>query len=317
MKNRIPVLSFIAILIFSITLSSCVKPKTSKADDSQNSKDANSIANAVDANSDDAAARAGQVAGFAGKTTSSGWYMLCGQTVVDTGNGHTIKITYDGTTNCNGVKRTGTVVVTLNNGSPDWSVAGATATMLINNVVVTDAGTGNGFTLNGTQTITNETGGLAWQLWWNAAPGTVVKHREQSTNMSVKFSDGTTGTWSVDRTRTWSLSSTTPAYRTFSVSSEHAGNTDTWGTNRYNESFTTSITQTISANDYSTNCWWRPYTGKYVYSVPARNATASITFGTNSVFQQIGTATTCAPGYTLNYTLSTYNYAINIYLPYW
>jgi hypothetical protein len=303
---------FIAVLLLSLAISSC--KKESKANDSTNTKDANGVSNAVDATSDDAAAMAGQVAGIAGKTTSGGWYMLCGSTVVDTGNGRTITVTYDGTSICNGVTRTGTVVVTLASGSANWAQPGAVVNVAINNVKVTDVTSGNSFTLNGNHTITNETGGLAWTLWWNAPSGTIVKHRDKSSNMSVTFSDGTTGTWNVDRTRTWSL---TGNVITFSVSSENANNEDTWGTNRYGEQFTTNIATAISANNANALCYWRPFQGKYVYNVPNRNATASILFGTNSSGAPVGTSTTCAPGYYLTYTLSTYNYTLNLYLPYW
>jgi hypothetical protein len=303
---------FMATLILSLTFSSC--KKESKANDSTNTKDANGVSNAVDATSDDATALAGQVAGIAGKTTSGGWFMLCGSTVVDTGDGHTITVTYDGSTVCNGVKRTGTVVVTLAAGSTSWAQAGAVVNVAINNVKVIDATTGNSFTLNGNHTITNVTGGLAWTLWWNAPSGTIVKHRDQSSNMSVTFSDGTNATWNVDRTRTWSLNN---GVITFSVSTDHNNGEDTWGTNRYGEQFNTNIATPISANNANIVCYWRPFQGKYVYNVPSRSATASILFGTNSSGGSVGTPTNCAPGYYLTYNLSNYNYTLNLYLPYW
>ena len=316
MKTLINKLFFLAIIFFSLVFTSCKKETKSNANDSTNTKDANGISNAVDATSDDATAMAGQVATMAGKTTSASWYMLCGSTTVDTGTGSKITITYDGTTICNGVTRSGNVVVTLATGSATWAQQGAIVNVAINNVKVTDVTSGNSFTLNGTHTITNETGGLAWQLWWNAAPGTVVKHRDKSSNMTVTFSDGTTGSWNVDRTRTWSLSNTGNVI-TFSVSTEATNNEDSWGTNRYGEQFNTNIATPISANNSNSLCWWRPFQGKYVYNVPSRSATASLTFGTNSSGAVVGTATTCAPGYYLTYTLSAYNYNLYLYLPYW
>ena len=305
---------FALTILFSLIFTSCKKETKTSADDSTNTKDANSVSNAVDATSDDAAAMAGQVAGIAGKTASASWYMLCGQTVVDTGNGRTITITYDGTTVCNGVKRTGTVVITLASGSATWATQGAQVNVAINNVKVSDVSSQNSFTLNGTHTITNLTGGLAWTLWWNAPSGTVVKHRDQSSNMTVTFSDGTTGSWSVDRSRTWSLVGNVITY---TISSDNSANHDTWGTNRYGETFYTSISTPIAANNYSSSCWWRPYQGVYNYTVPARNASASLTFGTSTTGVPVGTATTCAPGYYLTYTLSTYNYSLHLFLPYW
>jgi hypothetical protein len=316
MKTLINKSFFLAIVFFSLVFTACKKETKTNANDSTNVKDANGVSNAVDATSDDATALAGQVVRMAGKTTSASWYMLCGSTTVDTGNGNQITLTYDGSTTCNGVKRSGQVVVTLATGSALWSQQGAVVNVAINNVTVTDVTNGNSFTLNGTHTITNETGGLAWQLWWNAPGGTVVKHRDRSSNMTVKFSDGTTGSWSVDRTRTWSLSNTGNVI-TFSVSTEAANNEDTWGTNRFGEQFNTNIATPISANNDNSLCLWRPYQGRYVYNVPSRSATASLTFGTNNSGTVVGTPTTCAPGYYLTYTLSTYNYNLNLFVLYW
>jgi hypothetical protein len=101
------------------------------------------------------------------------------------------------------------------------------------------------------------------------------------------------------------------------MSTESSNGEDSWGTNRYGEQFNTNIPTAIMANDHDIACYWRPYQGKYVYNVPSRSATASVVFGTNSSGTSVGTASTCAPGYYLTYTLSTYNYTLNLYLPYW
>jgi hypothetical protein len=255
------------------------------------------------------------VIGIAGKRNSSGagWYMLCGATAVDTGNGKQVTINYDGTTICNGLTRTGTVTITLTSGAT-WQTQGAVLNVAISNVKVTNTVTGNSLTLNGTHTITNETGGLAWEMFLPTPVGTTVKHRDKSSNMSVTFSDGSTGSWSVDRTRIWTLG--TNGGVNFEVTSENTGNEDTWGTNRYGEQFNTTIGTPIQA-DNNSNCPWRPYVGLYTYNVPSRSASASILFGTNGSGASVGTATTCAPGYYLTYTLSTYNYTLHLFEYYW
>lgn len=326
MKKTITYLPFIAMVILAITFTSCKKETTSDSNNLKNSTDANGVSNAVDANADDASASVGQVSSLSGKTAgtgSLGYWMLCGATVVDTSasqNNKLVTVTYDGSSVCNGVTRSGTVTFTLTSGGL-WSQQGAVITEVISNLKVTDVSSLNSFTLNGTHTITNETGGLAWELFWNPAlvPGGIVKHRDRSSNMSVTFSDGTSGTWSVDRTRTWSASG---AVVTVSVSTEASNDEDTWGTNRYNQSFYTKIPTAISANDYNylttPNCIWRPYAGQYSYS--DASGSASIQFGTNSAGSAIGTptTTTCglgnsSYGYYLTYTLPAYNYTLDYF----
>lgn len=333
MKRALIYMPFAAMIIFAITFTSCKKETTTSKDNAlQSSQDANGISNTVDANADDGAATVGQVSSLSGKTSgtgSLGWWMLCGASVVDTSasqQNKVVTVTYDSTSICNGVIRSGTITFTLTHGNL-WSDIGAVITEQITNLKVTDVSSipNNSFTVNGTHTITNETGGLAWELFWNPSlvPGGTVKHRDQSSNMTVKFSDGTTGSWNVDRTRTWSASGNVV---TVSISSENTNNSeDTWGTNRYGVAFNTSIPTAITANDYnytsSPNCVWRPYQGLYKYS--DTQASASLQFGTNSAGTAVGTSTTTACGsgnssygYYFTYTLPAYNFNYYLFLPY-
>jgi hypothetical protein len=326
MKKNLIYWPLLTMALFAITFTSCKKETTTNSNNLKNTTDANGVSNTVDANADDASASVGQVSSLSGKTAgngSLGYYMLCGATVVDTSasqNNKVVTVTYDGSSVCNGVTRSGTITYTLTSGNL-WSDQGAVITEVITNLKVTDVSSLNSFTVNGTHTITNETGGLAWELFWNPSlvPGGTVKHRDRSSNMSVTFSDGSHGTWSVDRTRTWSASS---GVVTVSISTEASNDEDTWGTNRYGQTFNTTIPTAISSNDYdfanSPNCIWRPYTGQYSYTDPS--GSASIKFGTNSSGSYIGTATTTACGsgnssygYYLTYTLPSYNYTFNYF----
>ncbi len=201
MKKALIYLPLMAVVILAITFTSCKKETTSNSNNLKNTTDANGVSNTVDANADDASASVGQVASLSGKTAgtgSLGYWMLCGASVVDTSASQQNKIvtvTYDGTSICNGVTRTGTITFTLTTGSL-WSQQNAVITEVISNLKVTDVSSLNSFTINGTHTITNETGGLAWELFWNPSlvPGGTVKHRDRSSNMQVTFSDGTSGT---------------------------------------------------------------------------------------------------------------------------
>ena len=287
--------------LVGLTLTSCRKAATATAsDDSQSSKDVNSVSNAINATADDAANAAGQVKSFSGKTESHWWSsaVLCGATTVDTGTpgNHVITITYDGTTTCNGVIRSGTVTIS-NAGGVLWNQAGAQLTINMNNLHITDPVTSAAYIINGTHTITNETGGLAWQvIAGTALANTTVSHRNTSSNMTITFADGTQRSWTEDRTRSWSNAN---GHITVSVYSEAAGNVSETGTNRYGQSFTNIIMDTISANN-NASCTWKPYIGKWEHQVGTRSAT--VVFGTNAGGTQIGTPTTCGLGYYITYT---------------
>ena len=160
-------------------------------------------------------------------------------------------------TACFGHIRSGSITITLTNGAA-WADVGAQLTVVYNNLKIADVVSGANYTINGTHVITNETGGLAWKVAFGLAPNTTVKHRNQSSNMSITFANGSQRTWSVDRTREWSSSGTNI---TVSVYSENSGNVDVWGANRYGTTFTNSIPTTVAA-DNNPSCPWKPYQGK-------------------------------------------------------
>jgi hypothetical protein len=312
MKNLLITLSLCLFIAGAISLNSCSKAGET-ADDSVSAKDNNSISNAINATSDDAAAAAGQVKSFSGKT--DGWWnsaVLCGVTLVDTvgaGPGK-ISITYDGSTTCNGVIRSGTITV-QNNSGIRWNTAGSQLTITITNLKVTDPRTLGSFTINGTHTITNKTGGLAWEVVAQLVPsGTTVTHRNQSSNMTITFADGSQRSWNVDRDRSWNLTGSTV---TVTLSSENTNNEDSWGTNRYGTAFTNQITENISANNNNLSCIWRPYTGKIVHKIANRAVT--VTFGTDASGTPMGSPTTCADGYYITYTRG--NKTAYAFVPYW
>ncbi len=287
-----------------ITLNSCQKGKNNLADDSISAQDNASINNAINATTDDAASAAGQVKSFSGKT--NGWWnsaVLCGVTIVDSGTviagNKTISITYDGTTTCNGVIRSGNVTV-QNSSGITWNTAGSVLTVTFNALAITDPISGNTYTVNGTHTLTKETNGLEWQIIAEVLTNQTVTRRNQSSNMSITFPDGSVRTWSVDRTRSWSSSVTGSVNTiTVTVSSENANHIDATGTNRYGNTFTNTIVTPIMANN-NLSCTWKPYQGETQHVV--NNRTTTVVFGTNLLGTQIGNATTCGDGYYITYS---------------
>jgi len=284
----------------AMTLSSC-KKNDSAADETQSAQDANNVSNAIHSTSDDATAAAGQVSSYKSLVSwnNAGGNLLVDATVTDT-SADSIVITYAGINSWNGFYRSGTIVIKNTGGIP-WHEAGAVLTVTYYNLKVTNGI--NTYTLNGSHTITNKSGGLAWQVMAGLAPTaltptTSVTHQIQSSDMSVTFPNGTTSKWTVDRIRTWSSSGSTISV---SLSSDGGAFTET-GTNRFGESFTNSITSPIMADN--TTCEiWRPYTGEWTHAVGSNSL--NVLFGTNSTGTQVGTPTYCG-------TLGDYGYYITL-----
>jgi hypothetical protein len=300
MKNLIYGLSLALALGAILTFNSCKKETTE--DDSVSAQDATIVNNAVNLTADDASATAGQVSSFSGKT--EGLYQaLCGATLVDSSNAHQITITYDPSQHCFGIERSGTVTFTLTNGP--WRNAGAILNVTYNNLKVTDVLTGATYTISGTHTITNESGGFAWEIAYGLLTNATRTHRNQSSDMSVTFPNGSTRTWTVDRSRSWT-SAVSNNVNTISVTTfcEATGGTTgvtISGTNRFGNQFTYAIASPVIGDNYG-NCPYLPYTGEVTHQVGSRSAT--VLFGTNSSGVQIGTATTstCNLGYFITYT---------------
>jgi hypothetical protein len=291
----------ILVLIASagLALSSCKKPGTA-IDDSISAADANNVTNVMHSTSDDAASAAGQVSSY--KSLSSGSIalnnsngnLLVGATITDTSSTG-IVITYDAVTPCNGIVRSGTITVTNTGGIP-WHLQNAELTVTYN-LTATDQITGYTYTLTGSHTILNETGGLAWQVAAGLAAGPVT-HRIQSSNMKITFPNNTQRTWTVDRTRSWSYANSVV---TVSVYSENTGGVSESGTNRFGDAFSNTFVTTVTGNS---TCLFRPYTGTWQHKVSTR--TATVVFGTNALGTPVGTPSYCGAfglyGFYITYT---------------
>jgi hypothetical protein len=280
----------------SITLSSCKKSSTA-ADDSVSAQDANNVSNVMSSTSDDATAAAGQVSSY--KSLSLGWMgggnLFIDATITDTSSTG-IVIQYAGNNPCNGIIRSGTITVT-NTGNKPWHEAGAQLTIQYTNLKVTEVLSGYVYTLNGTHTVTNVTGGLAWQVVAGVVTNTTVTHTIQSSNMQITFPNGTERNWTVDRNRTWSNAG---GLLTVTVSSDNGNNTET-GTNRFGDAFTNSIPSPIIGNS---NCAFRPYTGEFEHQISTRMTT--VQFGTNPTGTPQNNAAYCGSYGTYGYYI-TYN----------
>jgi hypothetical protein len=201
-------------------------------------------------------------------------------------NPRSITITYNGN-NCAGTRsRTGVIKATIPAGVK-WKDAGAVLTVAIQNLKITRLSDNKSITLNGTQVVTNVSGGLLVNL---ATAGTIT-HTISSNNMSIAFDNNTQRNWQVAKKRVFSYSNGMVITTTGTYSNGATIGISEWGTNRAGNTFTTSITQPLVVKQ---DCNFRITSGQVKHD---RLGTTTVTFGLNAG----GTATTC-PG-TGNYYL--------------
>ena len=273
MKKQILFLSIVALSCTALIFTAC--QKDSKSDNNDNSAevsvqsdDQSRFSNETDQVANEVDASLETEAGFG----RGGTQLICDATITSdtTGSARVITITYNGT-NCLGTRtRTGVVTISMPQGVR-WKNAGATITVNFQNLKITRVSDNKSITINGTQTITNVSGGLLISL---PALGTIT-HTITSSNMSITFDNGTQRTWSVARQRVYAWNAAAPI---ITITGTHTEGNVTgvaeWGTNRFGRTFITAITQPLVI---SQACNYRLISGK-VTNVNAL-ATTTVTFG--------------------------------------
>ncbi len=209
--------------------------------------------------------------------------VICDATVVFNVNSNprTITITYDGS-NCFGNRtRTGSVIISMEQGM-QWKNAGAVVNISFQNLKITRARDNKSVTINGTQTYTNVSGGLLINL----PVLNSITHQISSNGLSLTFDNNSQRTWQVAKQRVFTYNNggviTTTGTHT-------EGNNTTiaeWGSNRFGNSFVTSITAPLVVRQ---DCSFRLTGGTVTHKTNLFDAT--VTFGLDAA----GNATVC-PG---------------------
>jgi hypothetical protein len=292
MKNLFLALSLSLLIGTVLTLNSCKKESTE--DDSVSAQDAATVMKGVANTADDGSAAAGQISTFTGKT--EGLYAaLCGVGGIDSSVPHQLTLTYSGSGACFGLIRTGQITVALTSGT-HWQDVGAQLTITYNNFKITDA-LGNTYTINGTHTVTNELGGLAWKIAYGLVTNDSTEHRFSSGDMSITFPNGSQRTWAFDRTRKWS--NTGGSTVTLTEYTEAPNGVDIQGSNRFGNGFTNTVITPLISNNNHLSCLYLPYQGQLQHKVGSR--TTTVTFGTSTTGSPQGTPTVCGAGIFINY----------------
>jgi hypothetical protein len=280
----------LSVFVFLMTLVIVSCQKNDKGSDNTNydteatvqSDDQSNFSGQIDQLSTDASVILESNGSFAGRLTD----VLAGVcnanfTLDSSGGTRTITIVYNGN-NCLGThSRIGTVTVSMP-GATRWKNVGAAVTVTYTNLVIKRLIDNKSITINGSQTITNVSGGLII----NYPATTSVTHSITSAGMSIKFDDNTTRTWQIARQHVITYNNGLVV----TVTGTHTEGTVTrvaeWGTNRLGRAFTSAITEPLI---FRQDCGFRLTSGQITHTLPVFSASA--TFGLNAA----GSPTTC-PG---------------------
>ncbi|MFN8144456.1 MAG: hypothetical protein U0073_08565 [Bacteroidia bacterium] len=232
---------------------------------------------------------------------------LCGVTIDSSQIANKILFyNFDGQTPCFSPSRTrsGQIKVQLTSGA-HWSDQNAILTLTYTNFKITRLSDNKSITFNGVKTLKNING----NNWLGFLTSTAtLKYQERALNIAVTFDNSLSATWNSARTTEWSYvqATTNPsipyAHIIFTAKGDTTlngySNVDSWGINRFGETFTTNYTSPILSNTY---CGlWRFNSGELVHHI--NSSVFTLTLG----LDQNGNPTpyACAYGYKVSWNIN-------------
>ncbi|MGC4104679.1 hypothetical protein [Ferruginibacter sp.] len=277
--KKIVILSTALLMSTALLFTSCKKVKddsnSSTTENTQESKiqsdDQANVAGVMDEATTDASTSVENVIAVTGDNIVNHFLSPCNSTITyDTLNAvRTLTITYNGA-NCAGTfTRTGSITISIPAGDK-WKNAGAKLTISYNALKFTRIATQKSITVNGSEVVTNVTGGLLYQL---STIGTIT-HTITSAGMTITFDDGTQRSWQVAKKRVFTYSGGV----VISTSGTHTDGSTTgiseWGTNRLGNPFVTEIVDPLVIRQ---DCAFRLTSGHVKHSRLIR--TVDVVFG--------------------------------------
>jgi len=281
-------LMMVTVIAISVTFTSCKKsdtdPSDNSADMTTHSDDQARFDGELDAIDNDVNAAIMSSSDFQGKNLNV--VDICNATAEldSTATDARLTITYNGL-NCFGTRNvTGVVTVTMPLGQ-HWKDVNATVTVTATTLKITRVLDGKSITINGNHIVKNVSGGRLIDLPSMPASSSMV-HSVTSDGVDVEFDNGQHRTWQVAKQRTFTYDN---GYVLTTIGT-HSDGTNTniaeWGTNRFGNAFTTSITSPLIVRQ---DCSYRLVSGEVTHH--RLIADVVVTFGLNSA----GAPTSC-PG---------------------
>ena len=230
---------------------------------------------------------------------------ICGLDVDTNGAYHgTIKLNYNGTV-CNNRKREGSIKLTIVNyvSGQRWKNAGCVLQLDYLGYKITRASDGQSIELNGTQMLTNISGGTWVDLVFALQPNLVSS--VTGTNLNIKFNGTATAVYNINRkfTYTWANSILTCKGEGIG-SSAGINNLENYGTTRDGDAFTSQVITPIVWN--STCGWGAPLSGHLDIKVASKSLDLDCYFGVNTSGVPITVGSNqCAYGWKLTWTINS------------
>jgi hypothetical protein len=307
MKTKNLLLAVTCLLITTSVIFTSCKKKEDKVDESgQASSDSRQAISENDASINDINQTISDYPLMHGRSSSPNQVAsICGLSIDTIGSyTGTIKLNYNGTT-CNNRTRTGSIKLTIINyaSGKRWKMAGCVMKVDYLNYRVTRASDGQFIELNGTQMLTNVSGGTWWELLIGSQPN--LSSSVTGTNLSVNFNGAGTASYNINRkfTYTWANNILTCTGEGIGTSGG-INNLENYGTTRDGDAFTSQVLTPIVWN--STCGWGAPLSGQLLIKVASKNFDLVCQFGVNSSGTPITVGSNqCAYGWKLNWTIGS------------
>jgi hypothetical protein len=276
------------LLASTLTFTACKKKQEFKKEDGQASTDNRTVQSENDAAVNDINTEIGNNNLLHGRTSGSASIQSAlgitatGYTIDTTGvHQGTIKINYDGTT-INNRTRTGSIRLTIQNytGGKRWKQAGCVLQVDYLSYKITRASDSKSVQFNGTQLLTNETGGTWWELLFLKTQSSLATS-VTGTNLNVLFEDGKTAVYNINRKFTYTYPNNILTCTGEGIgSSDGLSSLENYGTTRDGDAFTSQVSTPIVWN--LTCGWWAPIQGKATIKVDSKDFSLDGTFGVDT-----------------------------------
>lgn len=227
---------------------------------------------------------------------------ICGLTVDATNaNIGSITLNYDGTT-CNNRTRTGSIKLTILDyaSGKRWKNAGCVMQVDYYLYKVKRASDGKSVRLEGTQYLTNVSGGTWFDLLFSGQSNLVSTVTGE--NLSVNFDDASTANYNINRKFTYTWASPVITCVGEGIGSHNGlSNLENYGTTRDGDPFTSQVTTPIVWN---TTCGaWAPTQGEVNIKVDSKDFALKCLFGVDASGNPVSVgANNCPYGWKVEWT---------------
>lgn len=289
------------ILATGLVFTSCKKKKAFKNEDGQASADTRTAQGENDvavSDINDVISNQPLMHGRTNGTQGTNGIMgnICGLSV-DTNGAYTghIVLNYNGTT-CNNRTRTGTIHLTIVDYATGkrWKQAGCVLKVDYINYKITRASDGYSILFNGTQYITNVSGGTWFELLFMGQSNLV--HTVTGDNLNVSFNGAGTAIYNIYRKFTYTYNSTSYVITCTGEgigSSNGLSNLENYGTTRDGDPFTSQV---ITPVVWNTTCGaWAPIQGEVKIKVDSKDFSLDCLFGTDASGNAISVGSNSCP----------------------